>query len=141
MVAKKIDFLGAPEGNYDGDERLKAYIDVMAKYGLEVSDDMIARGDYSEFVDYEVQKLLDSNKDLEAIVCANDGMAKSCYRVCQQKGFRIGTDIAITGYDNTEYSTYMTPTLTTVSHDIKNMSIKAFDMAIDYCNGKKSKVR
>ena len=134
---KRITFLGAPVGNLDGEERLRAYKDVMNKYGLTVTDSMIGRGDYSEFVDYEVEKLIDRNKDLEAIVCANDGMAKSCYRVCSKRGFEIGKQIAITGYDNTSYSKEMIPNLTTVSHDIKQMSIRAFDMAMDICKGKK----
>lgn len=50
---------------------------------------MIAQGDYSEFVDRQVQHLLDDNPDAQAIVFANDEMAFSGYHVCEQRGLKV----------------------------------------------------
>ena len=70
---------------------------MMAKYHLPVNPKMIAQGDYSEFVDKQIEKLLDDNPDAQAIVFANDEMAFSGYRVCEKRGLKVGKDILITG--------------------------------------------
>ena len=78
---------------------------------------MIAQGDYSEFVDKQIEKLLDDNPDAQAIVFANDEMAFSGYRVCEQRGLKVGKDILITGFDDCERASGMEPPLTTVQQD------------------------
>lgn len=114
---KKILFMEGPEGNLDAQERKQAYLDVMAKYSYPVNDDMIAQGDYSEFVEKQVEQLLERNQDAQAIVFANDEMAFSGYKVCQKYGIQIGKDILFTGYDDCEMARDMNPPLTTVSQD------------------------
>ena len=54
---------------------------------------MITQGDYSEFVDRQVQHLLDDNPDAQAIVFANDDMAFSGYRVYEKRGHKVGKDL------------------------------------------------
>lgn len=114
---KKILFMQGPEGNRDAQEREQAYLDTMAKHGFPVDDKMLARGNYSEFVDKEVEQLLDNNPDAQAIVFANDEMAFSGYKVCGRRGIQVGRDILFTGYDDCEISRDMNPPLTTVSQD------------------------
>lgn len=75
---------------------------MMERYHLPVSDKMIAQGDYSEFVDRQVDQLLDDNPNAEAIVFANDEMAFAGYRVCEKRGLKVGKDILITGFDDCE---------------------------------------
>ena len=78
---------------------------------------MIAQGDYSEFVDKQVERLLDSNPDAQAVVFANDEMAFAGYRVCEKRGLVVGKDIMITGFDDCERASGMEPPLTTVQQD------------------------
>lgn len=54
---------------------------------------MITQGDYSEFVDRQVQHLLDDNPNAQAIVFANDDMAFSGYRVYEKRGHKVGKDL------------------------------------------------
>lgn len=114
---RKILHVSGPEGNTDAAERKQAYLDAMNHYGLSPDDSMIALGDYSEFVDQQVIQLLDLHPDAEAIVFANDEMAMAGYRVCAQRGLKVGKDIAITGYDDCKMSRNMVPPLTTISQD------------------------
>ena len=135
---KKILFLSGPEGNYDADERYRAYIDSMAEAGLTVTDEMIEYGDFSEKAENQINTLLDFNPDAEAIVCANDMMALTAYDVIAERaalyekakkekdkdGMRrykrhiIGDTsefgIAITGFDNTSDAGNVEPPLTTL---------------------------
>ena len=113
----KIVFIAGPVGNCDSDERLQAYYDVMEKHGYPVTDKMVVHGDYSEYVDDKINLLFDNNPGVEAIVSANDEMAVAIYRVCKERGLKVGEDIAVTGFDDTEMSRYMDPPLTTVRQD------------------------
>lgn len=113
----RILFVSGPEHNTDAIERKEAYLEAMESYHLPVTPRMIAQGDYSEFVDKQVEWLLDDNPDAQAIVFANDEMAFAGYRVCEKRGLRVGRDIMITGFDDCERASGMEPPLTTVLQD------------------------
>lgn len=134
---RKIAHLSGPENNHDAQERLRAYRDTMQKYGLEVTDTMVAYGDYTDRVDEQVEYLLDNNPGLEAIASANDGMAKSCYRVCSTRNLIVGKDIAITGFDDISSASTMNPPLTSVSQNSFHVSYTALKAAVAMCRGEK----
>ncbi|MCE5342818.1 MAG: GGDEF domain-containing protein [Eubacteriales bacterium] len=118
---KKIVLVSGPRGHADARERLAAYTDCMRRYDLPVTEGMIAYGDYSEYVDELVCKLIDDNPGLDAIAFANDEMAKAGYRECHRRGLVVGRDIAITGFDNFNAGRTMEPPLTTVSQNTYQM--------------------
>ena len=128
---RRLLFLAGPYGNRDSEERLQGYLDTMDKHGLFVSDEMICHGDYSEHVDELVEQLLDANPGADGIVSANDEMAVAIYRVCERRGLRVGQDIAVTGFDDTELSKYMTPPLTTAKQDYDLISAKAVEKVFE----------
>ncbi len=132
----KIAFLSGPKNHHDSVERLNAYYDVMKENQLPVTSTMVAYGDCTELVSTEVAYLLDSNPGLEAIVCANDTMAKGCYHVCASRNLLVGRDIAITGFDDIDIARTMEPPLTTISHSSFQFSYAALKNAIALCDGK-----
>lgn len=134
---RKIGFLGGPQNNHDAKERLRAYRDTMEQHGLEVTDTMIVHGDYTDRVEEQANYLLDNNPGLEAIVCANDSMARSCYRVCTTRNLSVGRDIAITGFDDIAPASTMTPSLTSISQNSFQISYTALKHAVALCRGEK----
>lgn len=134
---RKIAFLSGPKTNREANERMEAYREVMQKHGLAVADSMIAYGDYTDQVSRQVNRLLDENPGLEAIVCANDNMAKGCYQVCSERKLQVGKQIAVTGFDDVELARTMTPPLTSVSQGSLKFSYTALKSAIALCEGKK----
>lgn len=134
---RKIAFLSGPKGNYDAEERLRAYRDVMREHNLPVTDEMIAYGDFSDLVEEQIVCLLNQNLGLEAIACADDVMAKACYRVCNMRSLIVGRDIAITGFDDTSSAGIMNPPLTSVSQNTFELSYAAMNRAIAMCRGEK----
>ena len=132
----RILFVAGPEHNTDAIERKEAYLETMKKYGLPVTPGMIAQGDYSEFVDKQVERLLDSNPDAQAIVFANDEMAFAGYRVCEKRGLVVGKDIMITGFDDCERASGMEPPLTTIQQDGELMGKMAVYDLVNRLDGK-----
>lgn len=136
---QKIAFVGGPVRNYDSNERLRAYRDVLQAHGIPVRDSMIVHGNYSEDVETEVEALLDNHPGLEAIVFANDSMAKTGYRVCAARNLRVGYDIAITGFDDVDIAKTLEPPLTSVAQSSFLVSYRAVKAALELCRGKKPK--
>ena len=134
---KKIGFVAGPKRNFDSNQRIQAYKDAMEEAGLEVPDTYIVHGTYAEVADGEVECLLDNHPDLEAIVFANDMMAKAGYRVCAARDLMVGHDIAITGYDDTEVAKSLEPPLTSVAHSSFLFSYRALQAALKLCRGEK----
>jgi len=132
---KKIGFVAGPRRNFDSNQRIRAYKDAMAEAGLPVPDTYIVHGTYAEVADGEVECLLDNHPDLDAIVFANDMMAKAGYRVCAARDLVVGRDIAITGYDDTEVAKSLEPPLTSVAHSSFLFSYRAVQAALKLCRG------
>ncbi|MCR5742643.1 MAG: LacI family DNA-binding transcriptional regulator [Lachnospiraceae bacterium] len=51
----------------------------------------------------------------DAIVCANDDIAKDVYQIFRRSNIKIPQDIAVTGFDNSEAAELLEPALTTVA--------------------------
>lgn len=64
-------------------------------------------------------------KKPDVLICSNDELAVLLMRTLQQKGFVIPDDIGIVGFDDIELSRMVTPTLTTVHVQKKQMGIRA----------------
>ena len=136
---RKIGFVGGPKRNYDSNRRLLAYKDVLTENGIEINEDMIVHGNYNEFVDAEVEYLLDNFPDIEAIAFANDTMAKGGYRVCAKRDLRVGQDIAITGFDDGDIAKTLEPSLSSVAHSSYLFSYRAIQAALALCKGTQPK--
>ncbi len=132
---KKIGFVAGPERNFDSNERLRTYRETMEEHGLKVEDTYVVHGNYTELVDAEVEWLLDHNEKLDAIVFANDTMAKAGYRVCASRDLVVGHDIAITGYDDGDISKTLEPPLTSVAHSSFLFAYRAVQAALKLCHG------
>ncbi len=133
---KKILYVSGPaERNKDSQERLAAYRSAMKDHNLPVEEKMIVYGDYTEYVDELIEKLLDANPGAEAIASANDEMCRSIYRVVKKHGMTVGKDIAVTGFDDIEPAAYDTPPLTTLRQNGARMGATAFEMALSFLNG------
>ena len=120
-----IGMLTGDTDNDDARERLQVYKNVLTEKGIPVEERRIAYGDFSEKCIAEVEKLLMNNPDMDAIVCANDAMAKTVYRVLQRYHFVIGKDICVLGFDDIEDAAYMEPPLATVRADASVLGYRA----------------
>ena len=131
---KKIAYLSGPkENNKDARERLHAYYKVMEENGLEVTEQMVEYGDYSENAAVFFGALLDHNPGLDAVVCANDTMALSGYKECRKRGLEPGVDIAITGFDDVPEAKSEKPALTTIQQNSYDLGYMAMRQAVEIC--------
>lgn len=133
--ARNIGFVSGPVTNRDARDRLDVYSDTLKKHGIPVEKSRIVYGDFTENCSDKVDKLLDLNKDLDAIVFANDNMAIGGYQALKRRGLQIGKDILVTGFDDDVFAINLNPPLTTVEASSAELTYKAVMNAQNYING------
>ena len=109
-----IGFVSGRPGNADAEERLKVFKSTITEAGLPLDDSMIVHGNFSEFCEDLVEDLLDRHPEIDALCFANDQMALGGYNVLKRRGIKIGTDIAVTGFDDVPLALALQPALSTV---------------------------
>ncbi|MBT9672698.1 LacI family DNA-binding transcriptional regulator [Secundilactobacillus kimchicus] len=96
-------------------ERWRGYVDSLNKAGLQFNDQWVKVGDYLPKSGYDKMKeLLSGSAVPSCVFVTNDDMAVGAIRACEDLGFRVPDDISILGFDDTEYSKYLVPRLTTI---------------------------
>ena len=133
--AKEIGFVSGPVTNRDANERLEIYKQTLEDHGIAVEDRKIVFGDFSTNSSLEVNKLLDYNGHLDAIVFANDSMAVGGYNVLKKRGLIPGQDIMVTGFDDDVFALSLEPPLSTVEASSAQLTYKAVLNAENYING------
>lgn len=69
-----------------------------------------------------------------AVVCYNDMMAIGAIQAIQQAGLRVPQDISVTGFDDIELATYITPPLTTFHQPRYQLGQEAANMILRVLN-------
>ncbi len=131
---RKIGFVSGPETNKDATDRLNAFREIMAEEGLEVPENSIVFGDFTEKSDAVVDELFEKMGVPEAIVFANDNMAVGGYRSIRKRGLVPGSDIKVVGFDDDLFSVSMDPPLTTVEASSADLTYKAVLNAPNFIN-------
>ncbi len=115
MGHKRIGILEGHPQFSSTKERRQGYIDSLNKAGLQFNDQWVRVGDYLPKSGYDKMKeLLSGGTVPSCIFVTNDDMAVGAIRACEDLGFRVPDDISILGFDDTDYSKYLVPRLTTI---------------------------
>ncbi|SEF56704.1 diguanylate cyclase (GGDEF) domain-containing protein [Eubacterium ruminantium] len=128
---KKIGFVSGRLENDDARQRFEIYKNVLAENSIKYDEKLIAYGNFSEYSEEIVTKLLEDNPDIEAIVFANDQMAIGGYKAINKKGLVIGKDILVTGFDNSINSLTLFPPLTTVDNNTMDIGYNSIYQALE----------
>ncbi|MFQ5611244.1 MAG: substrate-binding domain-containing protein [Anaerolineae bacterium] len=99
--------------------RLQGFRQATQAHNLALDEDLILYGDLSQRSGYHLaMQLLSADNPPTAIVACNDLMALGAMSAAQERGLRVGRDIAITGFDDIPLGEHSHPPLTTVHQPI-----------------------
>ncbi len=118
---RKVAALARPKTLRVGKSRLDGYFDALRAAGIKALPKWIARGEETVSFGYDATRAwlqLPATEQPTAIVAYNDAMAVGAMRAVQERGLRVGEDIAITGFDDAPMVQYLTPPLTTIRQPI-----------------------
>lgn len=136
----KIAVIEGKEGFQSSIARKQGYANAMSEKGYPILPQYIFQGDYGfESGYYKMQELLRSSDRPTAVFCFNDNMALGAMKAAAEVGVKVPADISIVGFDDSIFSTYITPALTTVKRPIEQMSQEGAYRIIDMIENKTNK--
>lgn len=96
--------------------RTRGYKKALEENGIEVSEQLCVKGDFSPLSGYrEIKRLFREGISFDGICADNDQMAIGAIKAIRENKLKVPQDIKIVGFDNTFVSSIVRPSLTTVN--------------------------
>lgn len=137
---QKIAFLGGREDISDYHERLAGFMDAMNEAGLRVPTPYIQPIAQSRQAGRQALKaVLDYDSGISAVVCFSDVMAYGVLSESRELGIKVGSDLAVVGFDDLADSRLTYPALTTVQVEASAFASQAIDLLQFYMKNPQAK--
>lgn len=125
---RRIAALGGPEDQAASTQRLFGYRIELERLGLPFRDDYVATGDFSyEHGAEAMRTLLTLAEPPDAVFAVADVIAVGALAAIEAAGLLVPDDLAVVGFDDTEYAAFLTPRLTTVRQDRAGLGAAAVE--------------
>ncbi len=125
LIANGCSHIGHIAGSLswlEARQRKQGWEDTLRKHGLAVDEASWIEGDWSAERGMALfPQLLQRNEKLDGLFVGNDEMAMGVVRYANNAGIRIPADVAVVGFDDQKESAYFSPSLTTISHPLREM--------------------
>ena len=130
---KRIVHIQGPDDIYNSQERLRGYMDAMAKYKLPVeADSMIFKAGMTFEAGAEVaETLVKKGIGFDAVFAFTDTLAIGAMNRLRELGKKIPEEVAVASFSGTELSTIVYPKLTTVEPPLLQMGEKAAELILE----------
>lgn len=135
---RKIAFIGGEEAAVPTKERLAGYRAALRDSDHAMGSDVV----FTEFTRnggrVGATVLLDRADPPDAIVAANDLVAIGVLDVARERGLRVPEDLAVTGYDDIEAASLVSPSLTTVENPAREIGRTCARLLLERLDGELS---
>lgn len=117
--------------------RLNGYYKAVTDYELPFDPQYIKMGDWErESGERLTRELLDLADPPSAILVMNDVMAVGVLRAAEGLSVKIPADLSVIGFDNREFSDYLSPRITTMDLPLHEMGYSAMETLHNMMEGK-----
>lgn len=131
---RRIGFISGAQDVGSAVRRLKGYQDALANAGVELDEELITPGDFTQKTAYKyARQLLTLSNPPTAIFAVNDQSAIGAFQAAEELGIHIPSDLSVVGFDNISEAKYLG--LTTVDQFLADMGYVAVQMLIKLING------
>jgi DNA-binding LacI/PurR family transcriptional regulator len=112
---RRIGYINGMADWIEAQNRLLGYRDILEEHDLPIDDALIRQGDWGVESGYKATiELLAIEDRPTAIFASNDIMALGAIYAIHEAGLEVPTDVALVGYDDRDFATWIRPALTTV---------------------------
>lgn len=134
---RRIAIIEGKEGFQSTTERKDGYLKAMSDNGIECERKYQAQGSYDLKSGYSaMRKLLKAEPRPTAVFCLNDDMAVGAMKAIAEEKLAVPEDISVAGFDDSMFSAFLSPALTTVKRPIEEISRKGAQMLMDCIQNK-----
>jgi LacI family transcriptional regulator len=122
----QVGLIAGPLEWQEARQRKQGWEEALRDRGIEVTSDQWAMGNWSSASgEAAFAELLNKYPQMDAVFCSNDQMALGVLHYANSHGMRIPQDLAVIGFDNLTESAYFTPSLSTVTHPLRELGALA----------------
>lgn len=141
---RRIAYLGGPKHDYSsGKKRLQGYKETLQRAGIEVRDSYIEQVEFSFRAGYEgMKRIYEENSILPtAVVTGSDVIAVAAIQFLRNMHIDVPNDISIMGFDDSDFSTYFQPELSTVGISYHHEGEMAAQELIRWIEGEETEAK
>jgi DNA-binding LacI/PurR family transcriptional regulator len=133
---RRIVFLRGPAGHEDSLWRERGYREALSAHGIPFDDRLIATGDFDEArACRAIQQLIGQGIDFDAVFAGDDDAAIGVYRALLLARRSIPKDVSVVGFDDVQFSRYISPALTTIRAPIEEVGREAVRQMMNLLQG------
>jgi len=133
---RRIAFITNLEPLAAGRLRYEGYKMALKKHNIPLDHELIIHGNMNISTSVEATINLLKKKPLpDAIIGNNDMVAMVAMKIAKEKGFRIPQDIAVAGFADEPFSSFLEPSLTSVGQPAYLIGMKSLEIMLQMING------
>jgi LacI family transcriptional regulator len=133
---RRIAYIGGAEEFKIHHQRLQGYKDGLEAVGLTFDPGLVGLGSFESDGGYaHAHALLTMPDPPSAILCINDMTALGALQAAQDLGVKVGENLALSGFDGSDFTRHTRPSLTTIRQPLYDMACQLVDMLIQLVNG------
>ncbi len=125
-----------PIDRFSGQDRLAGFRQGLKDHDLDLPEERIVYGDFTEDGGYFQAKTLLSQTQFDGLFAASDVTAFGAVRAIREAGLRVPEDVAVIGFDDLPSCLRHNPPLTTIHQPIHQMGFVAAQTLIDQLESK-----
>ncbi|HLO14639.1 MAG TPA: LacI family DNA-binding transcriptional regulator [Anaerolineales bacterium] len=114
---RRILLVRGPLHQEDANRREAGYRSALASNGIPFDEDLVINGEFERDIAYQVMNdfLSNGKRDaFDAVFTGDDDAAIGVLRALHQYRYRIPEDVAVVGFDDLSFTSFLNPPLTTV---------------------------
>lgn len=123
--AKNVGYVSGPKTNVDAMERFEAYREALAETDIPYRDEYVVYGNFEESSEDLIGAFVREHPELDAVAFANDRMALGGYKAFAKMGIKVGQELLVVSFDNSEFASTLVPSLTTIEANAAELAYKA----------------
>lgn len=125
----RIAYIGGSSSSSVFRDRVQGYRNALAQAGIEPDESLMMEGPGSRREGMEaIKRIMDLPEPPTAAFCYNDIVAFGVMMGLREKGYTVGKDFAVVGFDNIQEASIISPGLTTVDAFPKKIGMYAADL-------------
>jgi DNA-binding LacI/PurR family transcriptional regulator len=129
---QRIAFVNGPRNIAPSQQRLEGFRQGMREAHVAPREEWLVECNYDPTLAFEIARgLMKSTERPTAIIAANDRVAWAILRAVQEQGLNVPADVSVIGFDDATESAHVTPPLTTISLEWKQMAEIATQMLVE----------
>ena len=130
---RRLLYLSGPLDFLASERRKQGFRKAHQDIGMSVSDDqeIICGWRIQDGYCKGIERYRTIRNKFDAVFCYNDSVAIGLIRALSENGIRIPEEIGIIGFDDSEFSNYINPGLTTVAQPSFEIGYRATEILID----------